>query len=76
MGIEDRDYFRERKFSWTTGELIEPEKNLKPLQPLKPVPIDRHPINANRPPDIPIWIVLSVVVAGFCAAFWLLGHLR
>lgn len=38
MGIEDRDYFRERKFSWVTGELIEPDKDLKPLEPLTEFP--------------------------------------
>lgn len=122
MGIEDRDYFREKKFSWVTGELIPPKPGGKPLQPLKPVPInpeesegaqmgiqDRDyvrerkldyrskydgksvpgPYNegdypktptlrsaTQQPPDIPIWVILLSVIAAFCAAFWVLGHLR
>ena len=81
MGIQDRDYMRERKFNWVTGELLKPDKNLKPLEPLKPVPINYTSTQSqaryrrtNQPPNIPLWVVLLVVVAGFCAAFWALGH--
>ena len=82
MGIEDRDYFRERKFSWTTGELIEPDKGLKPLEPLKPVPVnpikfEKRQIKTSQkhqPPDIPKWITWVSFITGACLVFLVLHH--
>ena len=116
MGIEDRDYFRERKFSWVTGELIKPENKSEPAaktpdtnQGMEMGIQDRdyvrerkldyrskydgrsvpgpykegtypqkitHGVKKQTPPDIPIWVVLLMVIAGFSAAFWALGHWR